>query len=152
MEVVVGVLSSITTTMLLGIAGFLARNLILERLKHALQKEHTKFLDEIQWDRKAQLQAANVAEYLSLARSLKETSPEGDYRRANQMSWELAMWLPPEVYRQMTTAIRSPSHSVNELTVVIAVRRVLLEERAGDLNSDEIAHHAPGIGKPSPIR
>lgn len=57
------------------------------------------------------------------------------------------MWLPDEVYRQMTRAIASPSEATNELTVTIAVRKLLLGEKAGDLDANEIAHHAPGIGK-----
>lgn len=147
MGVIIGVLSSISTTILIAILAFLARNLFIERLKLALQKEHSKFLDELQWNRKVQEQAARVAEYLALARRLKEDSPELDYERANQLSWELAMWLPEEIYKQMTLAIATPSPDVNELTVSIAVRKLLLGDKAGNLEPDNIAHHAPGIGK-----
>lgn len=147
MGVLIGVLSSISTTILIGILAFLARNLFIERLKLALQKEHSKFLDELQWNRKVQEQATRVAEYLALARRLKKDSPETDYERANQLSWELAMWLPEEIYKQMTRAIATPGPDVNELTVSIAVRKLLLGDKAGNLGPDNIAHHAPGIGK-----
>ena len=147
MEVIIGVLSSISTTILIVILAFLARNLFIERLKLALQKEHSKFLDELQWNRKVQEQAARVAEYLALARRLKEDSPEIDYERANQLSWELAMWLPEQIYKQMTLAIATPGPDVNALTVSIAVRKLLLGDKAGNLEPDNIAHHAPGIGK-----
>ena len=103
----------------------------------------------MQWNRKAQEQATRVAEYLALARRLKEDSPESDYERANQLSWGLAMWLPDEIYKQMTNAIVRPNREVNELTVAISVRRLLLGEKAGRLGVDDIAHHAPGIGKKS---
>jgi len=146
MEVIVGILSSISTTILIAILAFLARNLVLERLKLALKKEHSKFLDEMQWNRKVQEQAARVAEYLALARRLKEESPESDYERANQLSWELAMWLPENIYKQMVGAIANPGQDVNELTVSIAVRQLLLGDKSGDLGADDIAHHAPGIG------
>ena len=147
MEVLVGILSSVSTTAILAVVIFLARNLFIERLKLALQKEHTRFLDELQWNRKVQEQAARVAEYLALARRLKESSPESDYERANQLSWELAMWLPEEIYKETTHAIGSPSRKVNELTATISVRKLLLGSKAGNLTSDDIAHHAPGIGK-----
>ncbi len=147
MEVLIGVISSLSTTSLLLVLAYLARNLLLERLKHTLQKEHSKFLDELQWNRKVQEQAARVAEYLALARRLKEDSSESDYERANQLSWELAMWLPDEVYKQMTSAIASPSQEVNELSVTIAVRKLLLRDKSGDLKADDISHHAPGVGK-----
>lgn len=147
MEIVVGIFSSLSTALLLSILAFLARNLIIERLKLSLQKEHSKFLDELQWNRKVQEQAAKVAEYLALTRRLKESSPGYDYERANQLSWELAMWLPAEIYKQMTFSIARSDKDVNELTVTISVRNLLLGDRAGNLVPDDIAHHAPGIGK-----
>jgi hypothetical protein len=147
MEVIIGILSSISTTVLLAIVVFFARNLFIERLKLELQKEHSKFLDELQWNRKVQEQAARVAEYLALARRLKESSTESDYERANQLSWELAMWLPEDIYKQMTSAIVNPNKDVNELSVSISVRRMLLGDKAGSLGPKDIAHHHPGIGK-----
>lgn len=147
MEVLIGVLSSLSTTVLISILAFIARNLFIERLKLELQKEHSKFLDELHWNRKAQEQAVRVAEYLALARRLKDSSPESDYERANQLSWELAMWLPDEIYKQMTTAITRSNQDVNELSVAISVRKLLLGGKAGNLEPDDIAHHAPGIGK-----
>jgi len=147
MEIMVGVLSSISTTLLLAVLAFLAKNLFIERLRLVFQKELTKFSDELQWNRKVQEQAARVAEYLALARRLRETSPESDFERANQLSWELAMWLPEDVYRQMTFAIVRPNRNLNELSVTISVRQLLLGEKAGNLRPDDIAHHAPGIGK-----
>ena len=147
MEIVIGIISSLSTTVLIAIVAFLARNLLIERLKLTLQKEHSKFLDELQWNRKIQEHAARVAEYLALARRLKESSPESDYERANQLSWELAMWLPEEIYKQMTLAIVQPNQNVNELSVSISVRRILLGDKAGNLGPNDIAHHHPGIGK-----
>ena len=148
-HILTGVFSALSTTVLISILAFLARNLLLERLKLELQNEHSKFLDELQWNRKVQEQAARVAEYLALARRLKESSPESDYERANQLSWELAMWLPDKVYKEMVTAIARPSQDVNELTVCISVRKLLLGEKAGNLSSENIGHHAPRIGKKS---
>jgi hypothetical protein len=146
-QILTAILSALSTTVLISIVAFLARNLLIERLKLAMQKEHSKFLDELQWDRKVQEQAARVAEYLALVRRLKESSPESDYGRANQLSWELAMWLPDQIYREMTYAIVRPSPDVNEFTVVTRVRGLLLREKAGNLGPNEIAQHAPGIAK-----
>lgn len=57
------------------------------------------------------------------------------------------MWLPEDIYRQMVRSIINPSDDANELTTVISVRHLLLKENAGNLESKDIAHHAPGIGK-----
>jgi hypothetical protein len=73
-------------------------------------------------------------------------SLESDYERANPLSWELAMWLPEEIYKQMTFAIARPNENVNEWSVVISVWKLLLGEKAGNLGPDDIAHHASGIG------
>jgi len=147
MEFLIGVGSAISTTVLLGIAAFLFRNWFLERLKLSLQKEHSKFLEQLQWERKTRERAEKVAEYLALARQLKETSPEEHYIKANQLSWELAMWLPEDIYRQTALAIAQPNMESNELTAVIAVRKLLLKESSGNLSADDVLHHAPGIGK-----
>jgi hypothetical protein len=126
---------------------YLASLWISERLKTSLQKEHSAFLESLKWDMKVREQAVRVAEYLAHARSLKEDSPDSDYRKANQLSWELAMWLPEDIYKEMACAIASPNRNTNELTTVVAVRSLLLKDRAGNLTSENIAHHAPGIGK-----
>lgn len=47
----------------------------------------------------------------------------------------------------MTQAITNPNQANNELTVVIDVRKLLLKDKAGNLTEDQVAHHAPGIGK-----
>jgi hypothetical protein len=147
MEYLIAITSSISTVTLLGVATFLLRNYIVEKLKFSLSKEHSKFIDKLQWERKVQEQAARVAEYLALARRLKETSSEKDYERANQLSWELAMWLPEEIYKKMVQAIAAPNKDDNELEVAISVRKLLLGDKAENLSSKDIAHHAPGIGK-----
>lgn len=126
---------------------FLTSLWISERLKIALQKEHSTFLESLKWDIKVREQAVRVAEYLALARSLKQDSTESDYRKANQLSWELAMWLPDDIYKQMVSAITNPSKHINELTTVVSVRALLLKQKAGNLTSEDIAHHSPGIGK-----
>ncbi len=47
----------------------------------------------------------------------------------------------------MTQAIVNPQPHVNPLTVSIEVRKLLLGNKSGNLKPEDIAHHAPGIGK-----
>ena len=139
-EIILGVV-------LFGALQYLASLWISERLKTSLQKEHSTFLENLKWELKVREQAVRVAEYLALARALKEDSSDSEYRKANQLSWELAMWLPEEIYKEMVNSIAKPSDTTNELTTVVLVRSLLLKEKAGKLTSENIAHHAPGIGK-----
>lgn len=146
MGITLGLPEMSVLALLLGGLQYLSALWISERLKTSLQKEHSAFLEGLRWDLKAREQAVHVAEYLALGRSLRDDSPAADFRRANQMSWELAMWLPEDVYREMTLALVNPAPTRNELTTVLSVRQMLLGERAGTLCADDIAHHAPGIG------
>jgi len=114
---------------------FLISLLISERLKAS-----------IQWEIKIREQAAKVAEYMALARNLKETSSENDYRKANMLSWELGMWLPTDIYKTLGIAMRNPDETNNPLSIVVDVRKLLLGHKAGLLTKEEIIHHAPGIG------
>lgn len=68
----------------------IAKTWIIERIKLALQKEHTQFNTDLQWEVKVRERAERVAEYISLARSLHVDSTEEEYRKANRLSWELA--------------------------------------------------------------
>ena len=90
--------------------------------------------------------AFKIAEYLALASSLKENDPAADYRRANQLSWELAMCLHESLYKEVVMAIAAPTGSNNPLTVVVSVRKMIMRGMAGELTQDRVAHHAPGIG------
>ena len=134
----------------IGIVQFLLAQWTKSRIDNSIKSEYAKILEDYKFDMRAREQATRVAEYLALARQLKEDSPESDFIRANQLSWELEMWLPDEVYKKTTLAIAQPSKDINELEAVISVRKLLLgKKKCGNLTQDDIAHHAPGIGKNS---
>lgn len=133
-------------TILLGGIQFLIAIWIKYRLENSIKHEYDKLAEDYRYNIRVREQAARVSEYLALARSLKKESGELEYERANQLSWEMAMWLPADIYRNMVKAIVAPDGSINELTVVIEVRKLLLGEHAGNLSPDHIAYHAPGIG------
>lgn len=133
--------------LLLGALQYLVTLLISSRFRASLEKENSAFLEKLKWEFKVREQAAKVAEYMSLARNLKKESTEEDYRKANTLSWELAMWLPADVYRSLGKALSKPDEQTNPLSVVVDVRKVLLGKMAGDLTTDHIIHHAPGIGE-----
>lgn len=147
MKITLGLPEIALGVILLGVIQFLASLWISERLKASLQKENAMFLENLKWDLKVREQAAKVAEYMSIARDLKEADSPEEYRRINRLAWELAMWLPEDVYKAMTQAIAKPDGNVNPLSVVINVRRLLLGTASGKLTQDDIIHHAPGIGE-----
>ncbi len=98
-------------------------------------------------EQKAKERAEKVSEYMTLVKTLKKTSSEEDYRKANQLSWELAMWLPSDIYKSMAKSMTKPDTEVNPLTIVISVRKELLGNTAGNLTQNDIIVHGPGIGE-----
>lgn len=145
-------LFEIPLTIALGaIIVFFARNWIVERLKISLQRELEEFKSDLLWDQKIRVEAGKVAEYLSLVNDLPDNKSTleaaNDYRRANQLTWELAMWLPDETYKSVVKSIVYPDEKTNTLSTIIQVREILLGNASGNLNQDNIAFHAPGAGQ-----
>jgi hypothetical protein len=119
----------------------------IEGIKSSYSIELEKIKTELLWESKTREQAHKVAEYMSLARSLKEDSSEENYRKANTLSWELSMWLPDNVYELMKKAMVNQNENENEFSVLISVRKILLGSKSGNLTSEDIIFHAPNIGK-----
>ena len=88
--------------------------------------------------------AEKVSMYLVLVGSLDKNSPMDDYDRANELSLELAMLLPANLYRQMVEAAAHPSAKVNPASVAIAMRTELIAPDEGNLVAEQVAFHAPG--------
>jgi len=122
--------------------------LLQELLKTSLQKKNDVFLEKLRWEMKIREQARGVAEYMAIARDLKESESPDNFRKVNQLAWELAMWLPEDIYRAMGRALTKPNDVDNPLAVVVAVRKVLLGDSSGNLTQNDIILHAPGIGRP----
>lgn len=132
---------------LVPILSFLSALLVSERLKISLKKENDLFLDKLKWDFKVRESAEKIAEYLAVVYTLEKSESKEIYRLANKLSWELAIWLPDEIYKKAMRSILNDSETDNILTTVIEVRRYLLGDKAGNLTSEDVGHHAPGIGE-----
>ncbi len=133
--------------LILAAVQFLIGLWIKARLEGSIKHGYDRKLEEFRYEIKVREQAAKVAEYMEMARHLREDSPPADYQKANKLAWELAMWLPSEVYKRMAESLVRPNAQNNPLEVVVAVRRLLLGDKAGDLTADNILSHAPGAGR-----
>jgi len=78
----------------IGIIQLLAVMWIKARLDASIKSEKDRVLEEYKYEIRAREQAAKVAEYFSYYFRLKSDSSEADYRKANQLAWEMALWLP----------------------------------------------------------
>jgi hypothetical protein len=136
----------LNTALLLGALWFLLPLWISERFKAGLQRENAAFLERLRWDLKAREQAARVAEFLALIWRLES---DEDCRKATRLSWELALWLPADLYKEVKAAHSNTNENQNMLTALISVRKYLLKENAGDLDMNDILYFKLGIGKPA---
>lgn len=131
---------------ILGGVVIIAQYVFYELIKSLFQRKNNEVLEQLQWDVKIKEQAEKVAEYMSLARNIKDDSPPEDFVKANRLAWELAMWLPGDLYKSMGQALVNPTDSNNVLTIITEVRKLLLSKDIGGLTPDDIINHAPGIG------
>ncbi len=132
----------------IGIIQLLVVMWIKARLEASIKSEKDRILEEYKYEIRAREQAAKVAEYFSYYFRLKSDSSEADYRKANQLAWEMALWLPEETYKLISKAVANPSDEANILSALVSVRKLLLKN-PGDLTQNEIFFHAPNAGKRS---
>jgi hypothetical protein len=101
-------------------------------------------MEDYRHELSARVQAAKIAEYAATVIDLKATHSEDLYRRANQLSWELFLWLPDDVYRQLGKGVGGSAKDLAE--AMISVRKSLLAN-PGTLGPDDIIVHRPNIGR-----
>jgi hypothetical protein len=94
-------------------------------------------------------QSSAIGEYVALARTLNSDDAQV-YRRANQLAWQLFIWLPTDVYRGLGRGLANPADSKDLVDSLVAVRKSLLGADAGTLGPNDIIVHGPGIGIPKP--
>jgi hypothetical protein len=93
-------------------------------------------------------QSSAVAEFAALVGSIRDTDDVQTYRRANQLSWQLFLWLPADVYRQLGKGLINPSDKKDLVDSLVAIRKSLLGKDAGTLSADDIIVTWPGAGRP----
>lgn len=105
---------------------------------------------ELDWNYKTREKAAKVAEYLAHQMFLTEKTPIEEYIKVNQMAWELALWVPKDLYVEIAQAAAMPDKNRNFFSAIIKARKLLLKEKAGDLSMEHALIHYPGAGKNKP--
>ena len=109
-----------------------------------IKSHFDKAIEDYKFELRAHEQAAKIAEYLSL-HPLKDNDPEEKYQRANQLGFELFLWLPAKTYRKLGHGLKGSTKELSE--AIVGVRKQLLKDRAGNLGPDDIIVHYPNIGK-----
>jgi hypothetical protein len=130
----------------IGIIQFLLAEWIKSRIENSIKAEYDKILEEYRYNLKVKERAEKIAEYLSL---YYEDSQ--NFQRLNQLSWELSLWLPSDIYINLGKSLKNigPGMDLSKKTVLdilIDTRRLLLKD-SGNLKAGNIIVHGKGIGK-----
>lgn len=142
--VVEALVSLFTTTVVFGLVAF-----FVGRFFEAKVKSHfDRASEDYKFGLKTREQGARIAEYAALAGTLEASESRDVYRRANQLSWELFLWLPDDVYRKLGRGVGGSPQELVE--AMVEVRLALLGDEAGNLGPEDIIVHAPNIGRIRP--
>jgi hypothetical protein len=131
----------------IGVLQFLLTTWTKARIGESIRSEYAKILEEYRYDIKVRERAARVAEYLSLYYGNSQ-----NFQKLNQLSWELSLWLPSDIYTSIGPALKNigPQMDLDKetlLDILIKTRKYLLKDNCGDLTNDNIMVHGKNIDK-----
>jgi hypothetical protein len=117
-------------------------NTRLEDHKFGVNKQ----LEEYKFDIRKREQAAKVVQLFSLLHS-GVPGDENEEAKAlasiNSIAWELSLWLPAEIVRELTRCLEEVEGAKDPKQILIEIRKVLLGH-SDDLQPEEIIHFLPG--------
>jgi len=102
-------------------------------------------IEEYRYDVRIREQASRIGEYLAVAPFLTADDDPAAYRRARQLAFELALYLPEELYIHLSDGIVY-RNGRNPFSALLAVREHLLGTEPKLLNDMNIIFHAPNAG------
>jgi hypothetical protein len=114
---------------------FLGGLWIKSRIEGSIKHEYDKLLKDYEAQLKVREQAARVAELLALA-----FDPATQPTRFNQLAWELSLWLPASLVRDISRCLVRERDSKNPKEILIEVRKILLHAPDDTLRPENIVH------------
>ena len=121
-----------------------------EYTANRLRVYYDKQLEDYRRQLEVRDRAAVVAEYVAMWYASGQVADVGSmeklefYRRLNQLSFELALYLPADIYKELGPALAKMPSGKTAGDMLVEVRRRLLTE-PGDLTADNIIYHWPGL-------
>jgi hypothetical protein len=133
-QILVGIVSSISTLSLLGVVAFLMRSWLLARLKASIKHEYDLKKLEIEHEREIRLKGEIVAELLA------EWIRKGgnlDYHQLNKLSFQAFVWLPRELAEELSNSL-SHQNDRKDLRVLIKNIRTYLQGEDDGFSAKDI--------------
>jgi hypothetical protein len=135
---------------LLAALQWLIATLLKVRIEQSVKAEYDRQLDKYRLELNKQLedykneakvreQAAKVAEFLAFVRWNQQGLDGFEFDRR---AWELSLWLPTQIYVEISKCLAGDDRAMSMKHILIEVRKHLLKENAGALVADNILHRA----------
>ena len=121
-------------TILIAVVSSVVQLFFKSWLEESIKDRFAKELENYKRDLARRDQAAKVAELLATV----QTGKVDDIAKANQLSWEMSLWLPPELAKSLARVLaRAPGADSTKL--LLEVRKVLLGLKEADITENDIA-------------
>jgi hypothetical protein len=105
------------------------------RIEESIKRIYAEKLEDYKRELNRRDQAARVAELLALVRA----GASSDIAKANQLSWEMSLWLPAETARKLAKYLAKASGAPDHTALLLEIRCILLGLKESDLGRDDIA-------------
>ena len=144
-------LTAAFTTAAMAALAFLLKEWISARLKESIVAEYKRALEvfkqELGWKEKRRLQAAEIADILSLWRGrfkYDKTKDENlDRYELQKKYWQIALWLDAPVLRAVNQAFASSDNpGITHKAALIAVRKIIVGNH-DPIQPEELCHWEP---------
>jgi len=105
------------------------------RIEESIKRIYAEKLEDYKRELNRRDQAARVAKLLALVRA----GTPSDIAKANQLSWEMSLWLPAETARKLAKHLAKASGAPDHTELLLEIRCILLGLKESDLARDDIA-------------
>lgn len=134
-------LDFLSVVALVAIIQFLVSKWLESRITQSIKHEYDRKLEEYRFEMRRREQAARVAKLLALS-----YRPGVAAHEFNELAWELSLWLPADLVRELTRCLCRADGAMNPKELLIAIRKQL-HSAADDLTADQIVHREDPHGR-----
>jgi len=121
--------------LLLAVVVFLISLWVKTRVEESIKRIYAEKLEDYKRELSVRDQAARVAELLALVR----TGTAADIAKANQLSWEMSLWLPKETAKRLAQNLSKARGAPSHTELLLEIRCILLGLKEKDLEETDIA-------------
>ncbi|MCU8466019.1 DUF3265 domain-containing protein, partial [Vibrio vulnificus] len=132
--IITSIISSISTVSLIGVAVYLGRSWLVERLKASIKFEYDLKVLEIANQKEIQLKAELVADLLAEWTRFEE---ELDYYELNRLSFQAFVWLPADLANDLSNTL-AHKPGADEIREIVKKVRVHLQGKNDDLEFEKV--------------